>query len=1226
MAGAIPGTAGWIERPEVVDRLVTALTSGESGLVVVVPEVAGVEGLGLTAAAAAAVRRPEVVERFPEGIGWVSSGGAHPEEWAEELGRVLEHLNGEELEPYSWMGRLDPLELAHDEAAVYRLLQEEIFKPSARLMVIDGLAHAGMVVSLAFAMPGCTWLVTARAAEADLEFAITVPVGPMPPSESAALLRRDLPALDEGTAGRLAAPTGGWPLALGLIHGTLASQVVTGEAATEAASRLAARLPSGVDLTDPASRAVLIGAIVDHAVDWLRMVDPAAAERFLRLGVFEAGEAVPIGVAAMMWSAGESTTGGRIGALIARLEGMSLVRRRTDHPVLLLATAVSARVRELLGPEGLERARQALIDGSPSQTPDGWGDLPGTGEWMLRNLARLYAEAGDRELLEELVCDASWLSMRLQQSGLTATLSDLTRALHPPKTTPTETSPTETSPAVTSPAVTSPGVISPAVTSPGVISPAVSSSAPTGPAVVSPAEAGPAVTGPAVVGPVATTVVIGPAVTDPPGSGPALARSAVVGPTTDVDSPTVSFADPLIGSLPEHSAGSSADFAGMRLGQVEVVGRILAGSSHLLEPAREQGLNLLPTLAARLNAAPGKGEEARRWLEELGEPWLESRWTAPDLQHPALLRTHHSRSERMTDLAMAPDGSWVAAGGDQGRVMRWQADGTGMPALLGHEGRVTAVAVAPGGDWLATASWDGTVRLWERDGKPRAVLDDLPDDPNTLAIAPDGTWLVAGGEGFLAFWEADGTLRALVEAGTYDRVAIAPDGTWLAAVGGEVAELWHPDGTRKATIVTNHDRDDDTDLATDDGTDDVEDGGADMVAIAPSGEWLALMSGHGTILLVNADGTPRGELDGVFAHGKGLAIAPDGTWLAVSDIDENIAIMGLDGSVRARFPAHTVDVSGLVIMPDGRRLVSAGDRTVRVWDVGVAPRAGPGEPRDRRRTLSSVAVADDGSYLATAGPGGLTLWNPDGSVREQGPDDWMWSVAIAPGGRFLITGDTEARIRLFDPDGTVRWTKQTPQAGALMHAPSAAIAPDGTWMAVAVANTVRIQTPDGPGTTVLGPYAEEVTAVAIAPDSSWLAVSAGSDLRLWTREGRPMGPGLDTEGHAESLTIAPGGRHLAAATLFGSIELFDLRGDEVGECAARFGPDEWLTGVAFSPDGARLVTTTKQGCLQVWDVETRTCESAILVDGDLHDCAWFPDGSGVCAVGAAGLFGFTYHL
>ncbi|MFC7585648.1 WD40 repeat domain-containing protein [Nonomuraea antimicrobica] len=213
-----------------------------------------------------------------------------------------------------------------------------------------------------------------------------------------------------------------------MVHGAIADQGVAGEPAGAVAARIAGAIAERVDLTDPASRAALIGTLVDHSVGWLRTVDPAAAERFLELGLFGADETVPIGVAAMLWSADGGMTGGRLDELIARLEGLSLLRRRTDEADLVLVREAGARVRELLGPEGLARARRALIDAGMGQDLEGWADLPGTGEWLVRRIASLHADAGDVEGLREVVCDGLWLATQIQLSGVEAAMAELAKA------------------------------------------------------------------------------------------------------------------------------------------------------------------------------------------------------------------------------------------------------------------------------------------------------------------------------------------------------------------------------------------------------------------------------------------------------------------------------------------------------------------------------------------------------------------------------------------------------------------------------------------------------------------------------------------------------------------------------------------------------------------------------------------------------------------------------
>ena len=167
----------------------------------------------------------------------------------------------------------------------------------------------------------------------------------------------------------------------------------------------------------------------------------------------------------------------------------------------------------------------------------------------------------------------------------------------------------------------------------------------------------------------------------------------------------------------------------------------------------------------------------------------------------------------MFAVAIAPDGTWLATGGEDGTARIWARHRARPAPPADRDLGVNAVAISPDGTWLATGGSDGTARIWAADGTPRATLTGHQDlelgrrarEVNAVAISPDGTWLATGGsDRTVRIWAADGTLRATLTGHDFgvNAVAIAPDGTWLATGGSDgTARIWAADGTRSSGVT-----------------------------------------------------------------------------------------------------------------------------------------------------------------------------------------------------------------------------------------------------------------------------------------------------------------------------------------------------------------------------------------------------------------------------------------
>jgi WD40 repeat protein len=118
----------------------------------------------------------------------------------------------------------------------------------------------------------------------------------------------------------------------------------------------------------------------------------------------------------------------------------------------------------------------------------------------------------------------------------------------------------------------------------------------------------------------------------------------------------------------------------------------------------------------------------------------------------------HGHSQPLRAVASSADGTVVATGGDETRVLLWDGHTGQLKKSLGgkHQDFVNAVAVRPDGGLVASGDAGARLFVWDTlSAQVRWQLVGHVDEVSAVAFSPDGRWLVSGDEaGQFRVWNA----------------------------------------------------------------------------------------------------------------------------------------------------------------------------------------------------------------------------------------------------------------------------------------------------------------------------------------------------------------------------------------------------------------------------------------------------------------------------------------
>jgi WD40 repeat protein len=291
---------------------------------------------------------------------------------------------------------------------------------------------------------------------------------------------------------------------------------------------------------------------------------------------------------------------------------------------------------------------------------------------------------------------------------------------------------------------------------------------------------------------------------------------------------------------------------------------------------------------------------------------------------------------------------------------------------------------------------------------------------------------------------------------------------------------------------------------------------------------------------------------------------------------------------------------------DGTRIASASSTgVIQVWDVdtGELKITGPSTYLDDREGRASVAWTPDGRILS--GNDTVVIWEADTMVPERTFYEYMGPVVVSYDGTVAIMNSYSGDVIVLD---TTTWQQKLrfPHYGEKHYAIS------HTYILFSALNVYDMG----------GVWRGDMDSVnhskyftlcsSISPDGQFIAQYLDNEgLWLWnhiTGECRLLfRRGSECYGHVNSLAFSPDSTHIA-----GGCDTIHVWRISTGDQVVRLmGHTKRVFSLAFSRDGAYLVSGSEDGTIKIWDWRSNYGEPGAGDELHISALAISPDGSAV---------------
>jgi WD40 repeat protein len=577
-----------------------------------------------------------------------------------------------------------------------------------------------------------------------------------------------------------------------------------------------------------------------------------------------------------------------------------------------------------------------------------------------------------------------------------------------------------------------------------------------------------------------------------------------------------------------------------------------------------------------------------------------------------------SVSDGCWGLVRSPDGKRAFANDYSGFVHVLDlSTGREVLTLRTHGQGCAGIAIArDGGTGFAAA---GVIEAWDlATGRNLEPLAGRGEGARSIGLTDSRRVIVGKNDGSVEVWDVVTGVKlgsTRVHAGPVTAIACSPDGTRVitAAEDGTMALGSLASGRfEPKSPMAGHSR------------------GISRVELASDGRTALSCGKDGAIIRWDVTSEPAVLWRIDRAHGgpwvQWIAHSPDGTRaVSAGSSDKLVKVWALDRGTELR-TFHSRQTPTAAIFAGEDRVVSCDwSHHVTAWDVARGEQVAS-SPDAHADMVRSVACSRDGARVATGGDDGTArVWDVASGkphVTVNTGIGFVGGVAFLPGDKQVVATGYDGFLRIFD--ASTGKSRAIPTGGGPLQA--VALTPDGTQAVTASEDgTAKLwDLASGKPTTIAQIPRDWMQTVAISADGRFVAIGASSQTNvlhvgaLGRGRLRVLGGAMN---QVSCVAFTPSGQRLYSSSWDGLVRVWDVQsGEQVAELSGHKGT---VKALATSPDGRLVITAGKDdGTIRLWNAWTyrELGQISLASSADYATClAFAPDGRTFAAGTSRGL-------